>query len=118
MGSLSEKANGFPVGSSQTGKPRYFYNLAAAESSAGSAVAVDEVDCVLDGRNLFSRIVGNFDIEFFFKGHDQLDNVEAVGTKIVDEAGFFGHFVGFDAQMFYNNLFNPVRCVAHYMPLL
>ena len=54
---------------------------------------------VADGGDLLSRIVGDFDAEFLFEGHDQLDDVETVRTEIVDEAGFLGDLVGLDAEV-------------------
>ena len=39
---------------------------------------------------MFGGVVGDFDVEFFFEGHDQFDVVEAVGAQIVDEGGLFG----------------------------
>src|SRR3546814_4849398 len=76
-------------------------------------VRFDIVDRVLDGGDLFRRIVGDFDAEFFFERHHQFDDVEAVGAQIVDEARFLGNLVGFDAQMFDDDLFNLFGRIAH-----
>ncbi len=54
---------------------------------------------IADGGDLLSRIVGDFDTEFLFERHHQFDDVEAVGTEIVDEAGFLGDLVGLDAEV-------------------
>src|SRR4051794_8145738 len=87
----------------------------AFESSARSAMRLDEADGVLHRHNLLGRVVGNFATEFFLESHDQLDRVEAVRPQIVDEAGIFGHLGFVDAEMLDNNLLNPLGDVAHAM---
>jgi|GEM_PF-6390445 len=62
---------------------------------------------------LFRRVVGDFDTEFFFERHDQLDDVERIGTQIIDEAGVFGDLVRLDAEVFDNDLLNAVCGIAH-----
>jgi hypothetical protein len=99
----------------RTGKPFYFNTIMAARGSTQSAVRIDKVDRVFHGRNLFRRIVGDFNVEFFFERHDEFDNIKAVCAQIVDEAGFFRHFVGFNAQMLDNNLFNALSSIAHFL---
>ena len=46
------------------------------------------IDCILKSQNFFRGIVRNFNVEFFFKRHHQLNGVQAVCTQIVNEAGF------------------------------
>src|SRR6185312_10110559 len=48
---------------------------AAADRSRSALVAVDIVDCILDGGDLLSRIVRDLDAELFFERHYQLDDV-------------------------------------------
>src|SRR3990167_2106761 len=86
---------------------------ARPDRRALALVRFDIVDRILDGGDLFRRIVGDFDAEFFFKRHHQFDDVEAVGAQIIDEACFFGHLVRFDAQMFDDDLFNLFGRIAH-----
>eukprot|EP01013_Petalomonas_cantuscygni_P041164 TRINITY_DN7355_c0_g1_i1.p2 TRINITY_DN7355_c0_g1~~TRINITY_DN7355_c0_g1_i1.p2 ORF type:complete len:113 (-),score=15.77 TRINITY_DN7355_c0_g1_i1:322-660(-) len=76
-------------------------------------VFVDEIDGVFDGGDFFGCIIRDFDAEFFFKRHNQLNDIEAVSAQIIDEGSFFGHFVGFNTQMLNNNLFNPVCSLTH-----
>src|SRR5215208_7118463 len=83
------------------------------ESSARSAMRLDEADGILDRHDLLGRVVGDFAAEFFLESHDQLDGVEAVRPQIVDEAGIFGHLGFVDAEMLDNNLLNPLGDVAH-----
>ena len=42
---------------------------------------IDKVDCVFDGLDFFSRIVRNFDPEFLFKRHNQLNRIKAVRAQ-------------------------------------
>ena len=63
-------------------------------------LAVDIIDGILDGADLFGRIVGDFDAKFLFKRHDEFDNVEAVCAQIVNEACAFGDLICLDAEMF------------------
>ena len=50
----------------------------------GSAlVVVDVLDRVRNGGDLLGRIVRDLDTKLFFERHDQLDDIEAVGTEIV-----------------------------------
>ena len=51
--------------------------------------------------------------ELLLERHHELDDVEAVRTQIVDEARFFGHLVGFDAEVLNDDLLNAVGGVAH-----
>src|ERR1051326_5639101 len=54
---------------------------------------------VANGQNGFSGIVRDLAAEFFFKGHHELDRVEAVGAKVIDKAGLIVHLVGFYAHV-------------------
>src|SRR5690606_31547307 len=56
-----------------------------------AALALDIADGVADGANFLGVFIGDFDAEFFFEGHDELDDVERVGAKIVDEGGLLSH---------------------------
>jgi hypothetical protein len=89
-----------------------------AGPSKSALVRVDKRDGIFHGRDLFGGIIGDFNAEFLFKRHYQFDDVEAVGTQIVDEARFNGDLVSVNAEMFDNNLFNPVGGLAHEGTLL
>lgn len=45
----------------------------------------DEVNCWFDGINLLCLIVGDLEAEFFLKGHDDLDRVQAVQPQVLLE---------------------------------
>jgi len=53
----------------------------------------DKLDCVAEGLNVFSRIIGDLDAELFFERHDQFNRVEAVCAQIVDERSVLNNFV-------------------------
>jgi acyl carrier protein len=62
---------------------------AQIRTPASGGVLFQEADGVAHGQNSFRRIVRDFHAEFFFKGHDQLNRVEAVGAeKVTDGASF------------------------------
>src|SRR5712692_9146236 len=78
-----------------------------------SAVRLDEADRVLDGNDLFGRVIRDFAPEFLFEGHHQLDRIKAVGAQIVDETGILGHLGFVDAEMLDDDLRDPLGDVAH-----
>jgi len=66
-------------------------------------VFIDELDYVLDLLQSFSFIIGDLDVEFLFNGHDHLDDIQAVGTKVVSEMGF-GRDLGFlDTELLHDD---------------
>src|SRR4029079_7147175 len=76
-------------------------------------VLVDIFDRVADRRDLLAGVLGNLAPELFLESHDQLDDVEAVRAEIVDEARVFSDLVGFDAEVFDDDLFHPIGSLAH-----
>src|SRR5258708_39267558 len=56
---------------------------------SGLGVALDEADGVADGLDLLGGVVRDLDAEFLLEGHHQLDGIEAVRAKVVDEFGIF-----------------------------
>eukprot|EP01037_Dinobryon_pediforme_P003719 gene3719-3766_t len=89
--------------------------IAPARRSHATSRAQGRASMGSSGGDLFRRIVGDLDTKLFFEGHHQLDDVERVGAKIVDEAGFFGDLVGLDAKVLDNDLLNAVGGIAHSM---
>src|SRR4029079_5781021 len=76
-------------------------------------VLFKKLNRVANGQNGFSGVVRDLAAKFFFKGHNELNRVEAVGAKIVDKAGLIGHLVGFYAQVLHDDLFHPLANVTH-----
>src|SRR5580704_9448593 len=52
-----------------------FPSALPVQFSGLAATLVDVVDRLVDGSDLFGVLVGNFDFEFLFQSHDQLDRV-------------------------------------------
>src|SRR5262249_32463902 len=77
------------------------------------SVLFEKFDCVTDGQDSLGSIIGDFAAEFLFEGHHELDGVEAVGAKIVDETCLIGHLVGLYAQVLHDDLFHPLANVTH-----
>src|SRR4051794_10903664 len=82
-------------------------------SRSAFRVFLKKFDRVADGQDGLSGVIGDFAAEFFLKGHHKLDRIEAVGAEIVDKACPFGYFFGLDAQMFHDDLLNPLANVTH-----
>src|SRR4051812_24205104 len=109
---FSSKTNGLPIGSGSR-SCRHTALLGGSQRTRSALVLVDIVDRVVNGRDLLRGVVRNLDSELFLESHHQLDDVEAVGAEIVDEAGVFGHLVGLDSQMFDDDLLHPIGGLAH-----
>jgi hypothetical protein len=58
-------------------------------------------------------IIRDFDREFFFERHNQLDLVEGVSAQIVDEACLFDYLLGIHIEVFHNDLADPISDIAH-----
>ncbi len=67
---------------------------------------LDVFDHVSDALELLSILVGNFDSEFFFESHDELDGIERVGTEVFDEGCAGGDLLGCDAELLDNDFFD------------
>ena len=50
---------------------------------------LDKAHRILDGDDLFGRVIGDLAAEFFLKRHDEFDGVKAVSAEIIDKAGIF-----------------------------
>src|SRR5216684_3075871 len=60
---------------------------------------VDVLDGVPDLLDLLGLVVGDLDAELLLEGHDQLDRIERVRSKVLDKRRFRVHFVGIDAEL-------------------
>ena len=72
-------------------------------------LALDVLDRIADGLQVFSLIVRNLGGDFFFKGHDELDDIKRVGIQIFDETGVIGNLIRGDCELFHDELFAPKR---------
>src|SRR5437763_8904138 len=109
---VSSKTNGLPIGSGSRSCRRSAL-LGGSQRTRSALVLVDIVDRVVNGRDLLRGIVRNLGSELFLESHHQLDDVEAVGAEIVDEARVLRHLVRLDAEMFDDDLLHPIGSLAH-----
>ncbi len=68
---------------------------------------------VTNSQDGLGSIIGNLAAEFFLKGHHKFYGIEAVGTKIINEARFIIDLFGFDPEMFDHDFFHPFGNIAH-----
>jgi hypothetical protein len=87
--------------------------LGRLESGSGAEAFRDELHRIANRLDVFGRIVGNFDIEFFFESHDQLDIVQAVRAQVIDEAGLFGDLFGVSVEVLDHDLTDAFEDVGH-----
>ena len=57
------------------------------------------VNDFLDGRNVGSLLFGDLAVKFFLNGHDELNCVKGVSTKVVDECGRIDNLVSVNTQL-------------------
>ena len=55
---------------------------------------------IADGQNALNGIVGNLETKFPFKLERQFDHIQAIGAKVVKEAGAINHLVGINNKLF------------------
>src|SRR3990170_4407374 len=80
---------------------------------SGFCVLVEKFDGIADGQNGLGGIIGNLAAEFLLEGHHELDGVETVGAKVVDETRLLSHLVGFHPKVLHDDLFHPLGNVTH-----
>lgn len=54
--------------------------------------------------DFFGIFVGDFEFERFFERHDEFDDVERVGPKVIDERRFVIHLALVHAELLYDDL--------------
>ena len=87
--------------------------MAHPDTSGLGLSLLNELDSVADGQDRVSSVIWNFNAEFFFECHDQLNGVERVRAQIVDEACAFNNLVGVNAKMINNNFLYAFCDIAH-----
>ena len=66
------------------------------------------IDGILHGSNLLGVFVRNIDIEGFFERHHQFDNIERIGSEIIDKRRSAIDLIFVDSQLFDNDLLNSL----------
>src|SRR5262245_56951224 len=75
-------------------------------------VALDVLDGLLHARDLLGILVRNLDSELLFEGHYELDGIERVSAKIVDERRIRRHLFFIDSQLLHDDLLDLI-CNGH-----
>src|SRR5215218_6943318 len=70
-------------------------------------------DRVADGAELLRVLVGDVDVELLLELHDQLDDVEAVGAEILDEAGLIGKLLALHPELFLDDVADLLSVFGH-----
>jgi hypothetical protein len=83
--------------------------------SFGGGRFFEKFDRVADRDDRFGLIVGDFDAKLLFEGHDQLNRIERIRAKVIDEISVIDHLVGLNAQMLDNNLLYALSDIAHFV---
>src|SRR5688500_2486459 len=85
----------------------------------GSADGLGEVAYrIAEGLDRLGCVIGDFDREFFFERHHQLDLVERVSAQIVNEARLVDDLLRNDVQMLDDDFADAVSDIAHVLTSL
>lgn len=76
-------------------------------------VRVDVVDGMLDRGDFLGLFIRNLGLEFFLKGHDQLDSIQGVSSQIVYERCVVIDFVRLDTELFSDDRSDLVFDTTH-----
>jgi hypothetical protein len=76
-------------------------------------VLFEKFNSIANGQNGFRRIVGNLTPEFFLERHHELNGIEAVGAKVLNEGRILCHLVGLDPKVLHDDFFYPLANVTH-----
>src|SRR5205085_5071350 len=79
--------------------------------SSDADLVVEILDRIADGPELLGILVGNVDVELLLKLHDQLHDVEAVRTEVLDEARVIGKLLALDAELLLDDVADFLRVV-------
>jgi hypothetical protein len=79
----------------------------------------DEVDGVADRHELRRDVIRDIDVEPLFAGHDDFNDVEAVGAEVVDEPGIVRDLRPVGSEMESEDLSDPCSnvCYQNTLPL-
>src|SRR4051812_13219325 len=77
-------------------------------------LAVQIPDRITDRTELLRVFVGDVDVELLLELHDQLDDVEAVRPKILDEAGLVGELLALHTELLLDDVADLLSVVGHW----
>lgn len=77
-------------------------------------LCIDVVDCIAYSFDLFCRIIRNFNFKFFFKCHDQFNNIQRICPEIVNERGVDLYVSFVDAQLIDDDFLDSVESAHPY----
>src|ERR1700687_5319158 len=78
----------------------------------------DVIESLLHGGDFLGVLVGNLVLDLFFERHDELDRVQGIRTKVVDERRFVLDFGLVHAQLLGDDLLDSLLYVFHASPPL
>jgi hypothetical protein len=81
--------------------------------SGRASVLFKELYGIADSEDVLGGIIGNFTSEFFFECHHELNSIQAIRAKVIDEAGVIRDLIGLDAKMLYDNFLHALCNIAH-----
>ena len=74
---------------------------------------MDVLQGVTDRPELLGVFVGYVDVELLLELHHELDDIEAVGTKVLNEAGIVGELLALDPQLLLDDCLHLLGMVGH-----
>jgi hypothetical protein len=119
----SRGGNALPMHQLDTAKDRLKKNRIARRDGMRLSAATqhlfgvgdDVINRGLDRTDLLCFFIGNFGLELFFEGHDQLDGVQGIGAQIVHERGLVLDVLQLYAQLFGYDLLDPFFDSTHFV---
>lgn len=71
-------------------------------------MSLDVFNCTPDCCYLLCILVGNFNIELLFHGHNELYCVQGISTKIINKGGIYLHILRPDSKLINDNFFDSL----------
>src|SRR5580765_6575864 len=75
---------------------------------------VQVADRIADRAELLGIFIRDVDVELLLELHDQLDDIEAVGAEVLDEAGLVGELLALHPELLLDNVTDLLSVVGHW----